>query len=163
MTSCLRGDCCSVTTSCPTPVTPWTVACQAPLSVGFPKQEYWSELCLLLQGNLSNAGIESTSLALAGGFFTTAPPRKPSRLLSSKTAVKTQGRYYTCLLHQQQITTVCFGSQDYFLTSHYRVVTRFPSWPQAVGHYGWQYHQQDRKLWGDPQSKENSIFKRRMI
>ena len=40
-----------VTKSCPTLVTPWTVACQAPLSMGFASQEYWS--ChFLLQGIL---------------------------------------------------------------------------------------------------------------
>ena len=33
-----------VTKSCPTLVTPWTVACQAPLSMGFSRQEYWSSL-----------------------------------------------------------------------------------------------------------------------
>jgi hypothetical protein len=33
-----------VAKSCPTLVTPWTVACQAPLSVGFPRQEYWNGL-----------------------------------------------------------------------------------------------------------------------
>ena len=37
-------SCCLFTKSCPTLVTPWTIACQAPLSVGFPRQEYWSGL-----------------------------------------------------------------------------------------------------------------------
>ena len=36
--------CCLVIKSCPTLVTPWTVACQAPLSMGFPRQEYWNGL-----------------------------------------------------------------------------------------------------------------------
>ena len=49
-------------------VTPWTVACQAPLSMGFPRQEYWSGLPCPSPGDLSNPGIEPTS-ALAGGFF----------------------------------------------------------------------------------------------
>ena len=52
----------------------WTVACQAPLSMGFPRQEYRSGLHALLQGIFSNIGIEPESLrspALAGGFFTT--------------------------------------------------------------------------------------------
>ena len=51
-------------------VTPWTVACQAPLSVGFSRQEYWSRLLFPLPGDLPDQGIESTSPALAGGFFT---------------------------------------------------------------------------------------------
>ena len=56
MTSCLRGGCCLVSTSCPALETPWTVACQALLSVGFSKQENWSELCLLLQGIFPTQG-----------------------------------------------------------------------------------------------------------
>ena len=55
----------------------WTVAHQAPLSMGFPKQEYWSGLPFPLPGGLPDPGIEPVSLALADGFFTTEPPRKP--------------------------------------------------------------------------------------
>ena len=55
-------------------VTPWIVACRAPLSMGFPWQEYESGLPLPPPGDLHNPGIEPTSPvspALAGGFFTT--------------------------------------------------------------------------------------------
>ena len=55
-------------------VTPWTIAHQAPLSMGFSRQEYWSGLPSPSPGNLPNPGIEPTSLmspALAGRFFTT--------------------------------------------------------------------------------------------
>ena len=61
-------------------VSPWTAACQSPLSMGFSRQEYWSGSPLLSARNLSYPGIESeslASLALAGGFFTTLPPGKP--------------------------------------------------------------------------------------
>ena len=51
-------------------VTPWTVACQAPLSVGFSRQEYWSGLLFPLSEDLPNPGIELASPALAGRFFT---------------------------------------------------------------------------------------------
>ena len=54
-------------------VTPWTVACQAPLSMEFSRQEYWSGLPFTSPGDLPNPGIEPASLvspALAGGFFT---------------------------------------------------------------------------------------------
>ena len=54
--------------------TSWTVAHQAPLSMGFPRQEYWSGFPFLPPGDLPNAGIESTSPAfpvLAGRFFAT--------------------------------------------------------------------------------------------
>ena len=51
-----------------------TVACQAPLSMGFSRQEYWSGLPCTSPGHLPDPGIEPVSLmspALAGGFFTT--------------------------------------------------------------------------------------------
>ena len=53
--------------------TPWTIACQAPLSMGFPKQEYWSGSPLSASGNLPNPGTEPMSPALADGPFTTEP------------------------------------------------------------------------------------------
>ena len=56
---------------------PWTVAHQAPLSMGFSRQEHWSGLPFPSPGDLPGSGIESTSPALAAGFFTTEPPRKP--------------------------------------------------------------------------------------
>ena len=57
-------------------VTQWTVACQAPLFMGFPRQEYWSGLPLLSLEDLSNPEIEPASPAspaLAGGFFAIEP------------------------------------------------------------------------------------------
>ena len=51
-------------------MTPWTVACQASLSMGFPKQEYWSGLPFPSPGDLPNPGIKPASPALVGGFFT---------------------------------------------------------------------------------------------
>ena len=53
-------------------VIPWTVACQAPLSMGFSRQEYWSELPFPPPGDLPDPGIRPTSLispALAGRLF----------------------------------------------------------------------------------------------
>ena len=52
--------------------TPWTVAHQAPLSVRFPKQEYWCGLPFPSPGDFPNPGIEPTSPALTSGFFTTS-------------------------------------------------------------------------------------------
>ena len=51
-------------------VTPWTVACQAPMSMGFSRQEYWSGLPFTSPGDLPDPGTVPTSSALAGGFFT---------------------------------------------------------------------------------------------
>ena len=49
---------------CPTLVTPWTVACQAPLSIGFSRQEYWNGLLFPSPGYLPDPGIESKSPVL---------------------------------------------------------------------------------------------------
>ena len=56
-------------------VTPWTIAHQAPLSMGFSRQEHWSGLPYSLSGYLPDPGVEPASLMspeLAGGFFTTS-------------------------------------------------------------------------------------------
>ena len=55
----------------------WTVAYQAPPSMGFSRQEYWSGLPFPPPGDLPNSGIKPTSPALAGKFFTTELPGKP--------------------------------------------------------------------------------------
>ena len=63
-------------------LTPWAVAHQAPLSMGFPRQEYWSGLPFSSAGYLPNPRIEPMSPALravcciVGGFFTIEPPGK---------------------------------------------------------------------------------------
>ena len=62
--------------------TPWSVACQASLSMGFTRLEYWSGLPLPFPGDLPNPGIEPESPALAGKFFSTEPPGKSMHLLS---------------------------------------------------------------------------------
>ena len=53
-----------VAKSCPTLASPRTVAHQAPLSMGFSRQEYWSRLAFPSPGDLPNPGIEPGSLAL---------------------------------------------------------------------------------------------------
>ena len=60
-------------------VTLWTIAHQAPLSMGFSRQEYWSGLPCSPPGNLPDPGIRPASLmssALAVGFWPLAPPGK---------------------------------------------------------------------------------------
>ena len=69
-------------------VTPWTVARQAPPSMGFSRQEYWIGLPFPPPGDLPDPGIEPASLAspaLAAEFFTTEPLVKPAT-------------YFICLL-----------------------------------------------------------------
>ena len=62
-------------------VTPGTVAYQAPLSMEFSRHKYWIGLPFTISGDLPNTGIKSESLvspAVAGRFFTAAPPGKTS-------------------------------------------------------------------------------------
>ena len=71
---------CSVAQSCPSSAIPWTVAHQIPPSMEFSREEYWSSLPFPSPGNLSDPVVELMSVAspaLAGKFFTTAPPGKP--------------------------------------------------------------------------------------
>ena len=67
-------------------MTPWTVARQVPLSMEFSRQEYWSELPFPPPGNLPNSGIKPVflaSLALAGEFFSTAPPENLRNVMTA--------------------------------------------------------------------------------
>ena len=57
--------------------TPWTVAHQAPLSMGFSRQEYWSGLPFPSAGDLPDPGIKPRSPALQAGALPSAPPGKP--------------------------------------------------------------------------------------
>ena len=61
--------------------TPWTVTYQAPLSMGFYRQRYWSGLPFTSPGYLPDPGMEPTFSTLASGFFTTEPLGKPRVLL----------------------------------------------------------------------------------
>ena len=85
-------------------VTPWTVAHQAPLSMGPSRQEYWNGLPFPTPGDLSDPGILPVSLvspALAGGFFTTEPPGKPK---GGRTGRQTGGETRD---HQRQYLPSC--------------------------------------------------------
>ena len=57
----------------------WTVAYQAPPSMGFSRQEYWSGLLVPSPGDLSNPGIEPRSPALQADALTSEPPGKPKK------------------------------------------------------------------------------------
>ena len=59
---------------CPTP---WTVAHQAPMSMGFSRQEYWSGLPFPPPGDLPDPGIKPRSPALQADALTSEPPGKP--------------------------------------------------------------------------------------
>ena len=59
---------------CPTLVTPWAVAHQAPLSLGFSRQEYWSGLPISSPGDLPDPGIEPEASALQADYLSTELP-----------------------------------------------------------------------------------------
>ena len=58
-------------------VTPWTVACQAPLAMGFSRQEYWDALPFPSLGNLPDAGIKPRSPKLQADSLLSEPPGNP--------------------------------------------------------------------------------------
>ena len=70
--SCLGAQLCLILLEIP-----WTLACQGPLSMGFPRQEYWSGLLFPSLGDLPDSGIKPASPASAGRSFTTEPPESP--------------------------------------------------------------------------------------
>ena len=91
--------------------TPWTTACQAPLSRGFPRQEYWSGLPFRTPDYLPQPGIELMSPALAGEFFITEPPGKPksnytpvTKFLKIKNKIQCipVHSYCTCFIHNKK-------------------------------------------------------------
>ena len=63
--------------------TPWTIACQAPLSVEFSRQEYWSGLPFPSPVGFPDPGIKPAPPALAGWFLTTVSPGKPVKATAS--------------------------------------------------------------------------------
>ena len=68
---------CSVLSHVLLSATPWTTVCQAPLSMGFFRQQHWHRLPFPPPGDLPDPGIEPTSPVLAGRFFITEPPGMP--------------------------------------------------------------------------------------
>ena len=74
---CTRACVCLVTQLCLTLCDPWTVACQAPLSMGFTRQGYLSGLLFPSPGDLPNRGIKPGSPALQGDSLLSELPGKP--------------------------------------------------------------------------------------
>ena len=73
-----KACCCRCLVSCVWhSVTPWTIACQAPLSTGLPRQEYGSGQPFYSPGNLPNPGIEPGSLGLQVDSLPSESPGKP--------------------------------------------------------------------------------------
>ena len=75
--------------------TAWTVAHQAPLSMGFSRQEYWSGLPFPSPGNLPNPGIEPRSPALQADALTSEPPGKRSKMSYAYVFVSMTSKVFT--------------------------------------------------------------------
>ena len=84
---------------------PWIVTHQALLSMGFPRQEYWSGVPFPSPGDLPSPGFEPPFPALAGGFFTTGPTGK-STFLSSSSLVNPPN-HHILLIPQTHPTCHC--------------------------------------------------------
>ena len=74
-------------------MTPWTITCQAPLSVGFPRQKYLSGLQFASPGDLPNPRIEPMSPALQEDSFTSEPPGKPNSSTDIHKTMDVSGNY----------------------------------------------------------------------
>ena len=87
-------------------VTPWTVAYQAPLSVGFSRQEYWSGLPFPSPGDLPDPGIEPGFPTLEADALTSEPPGKTRYQLQEKKSVRNTNiwRLNNIFLNNQQVT-----------------------------------------------------------
>ena len=85
--------------------TPWTVGHQAPLSMGFSRQGYWSKLPFPSPGDLPNPGTELVSPALAGKLFTAEPPGMPTRGYPGFKAIGQCG--FCCCSVAQSCLTLC--------------------------------------------------------
>ena len=63
-------------------MTPWTVACQAPPSIEFSRQEYWSGFPCPSPGDLPDPGVGPGSPALQADYLLSEPPGKPFKQLT---------------------------------------------------------------------------------
>ena len=84
--------------------TTWNAAQQAPLSMGFPRQEHCSGLPFPSPQDLPDPGVKATSPALAGRFFTTETPGKPTYLCT----------YTLNTYSKNHFTDPCFNLIDYY-------------------------------------------------
>ena len=97
-----------LTKLCPTLATPWTVAHQALLSMGFPRQEYWSGL------PFSSWPRDWTCVScisyIGGGFFTTEPPGSPVIIHTQFKEKRTSSQMWSDLPEVLQLGEQCSGS-----------------------------------------------------
>ena len=87
-------------------MTAWTIVCKAPLSMGLSRQEYWSGLPFPSSRDLPDPRIEPMSPTLAGRFFTTEPPGKPTSILNQDylSLFRFKPCFISCFLSSEQLT-----------------------------------------------------------
>ena len=76
----------------------WSVTHQAPLCIGFSRQEYWNGLPFPPPGDLPDPRTEHVSPALAGGFFITEPPGTLQEVMRLSQTTQTHTHIYTLIL-----------------------------------------------------------------
>ena len=118
----------------------WPVACQIPLSMGFPREEYWSRWPFPPPRDLLDPGIEPTSPvspALAGGFFTTKAPGQTqsySRHLENIYGVVTDGMKEAMWMNLIKGLLILFSSSLYHcLGQHHNTNLSHIAHKQACG------------------------------
>ena len=115
---------CSVAQSCLPLCDPMDCNHQAPLSMGFSEQEYWSGLPFPPPGDLPHPGIKPTSPALRGRFFTAEPPGKYNLCVYFHCFLKNLGTstlnyiFLRMLLYENLYFLLGFPQQSHFLHSH---------------------------------------------
>ena len=119
-----------VTKSCSTLVTPWTVALQAPLSMGFPRQEYWSGLPFHSPGDLADPRIKPLSPDLQADSLPTEPPRNPCTFILIDSKIKV----YAKAQSSKAVVPNLFGTRDQFHGRHF-----FTDWDGGMAS-GWFMH-----------------------
>ena len=100
--------------------TPWTGACQAPLSMGFSRQEDCSGLLFPSPGDHPDPGIEPTSPALADRCFTTEPPGKS--LIVDYSSPNGLRAIAECV---SSVQTVCKGTEHLKLPVHVKLIHKY--------------------------------------
>ena len=136
--------------------TSWTVARWAPLSMGFPRQEYWSGLPFPTRRDLPNPGIKPMSLAcppLAGGFFTTNATWETCKNIHIW-ALPPQACMYTYTLHDS-----CYASFHLFVYNNQDDLGKLKKiWNWTI--LTRSYHNTARSNWnsrGDPSLKRRIV------
>ena len=118
-----------VAQSCPTLCDSWTVAHQAPPSMGFSRQEYWSGLPFPSPGDLPDPGIEPRSPKLQADALTSAPPGKPmSNVDSTIKNIDITFQTNVCLVKAMVFPVVMYRCESWTQKAEYRRNDAFKLW-----------------------------------